>query len=90
MNRIDFHTVDFSKMEILDDYNYHSEDYHSYHLEFRVQEYPKESFLVTIDIWDDEWSIKPIHHIFKKTKYVFDDALKEKFIVGLKKVLAIS
>ncbi|MET3065101.1 hypothetical protein ABXV20_27565 [Bacillus paranthracis] len=89
MTRIDFYTVDFTKMEILDNYNYHNEDYHSYNLEFCVQEHPNERFLVTIDIWEDEWSIKPFYQMKAKTKYVLDDDLKEKFKNGLKKVLAI-
>lgn len=89
MDRINFHTVDFTKIEILDNYNYHNEDYHSYNLEFRVQEYPQQRFLVCIDIWNKEWRIGRIAQMHHKTDYIFDDALKEKFKFGLKKVLAI-
>lgn len=89
MDRINFHNVDFTKMEILDNYNYHSENYHSYNLEFRVQEYPQQRFLVCIDIWDEEWRIGKIAQMHHKTDYIFDDDLKEKFKNGVKKVLAI-
>ncbi|OFD52873.1 hypothetical protein BWGOE4_55970 [Bacillus mycoides] len=90
MNRIDFHTVDFSKVEILDNYNYHNENYHSYNLEFRLQEYPKERFLVCIDIWDEEWRIGRIAQMHHIKYYIFDDVLKEKFKIGLKKVLSLN
>ncbi|MCC2425441.1 hypothetical protein [Bacillus wiedmannii] len=90
MNRIDFHEVDFSKITIIDNYNYHNEEYHSYNLEFRIEEYPSESFLVCISVWDEEWNVGRIYQMRKKTHYVFDDELKEKFIIGLKKVLALS
>lgn len=90
MNRIDFHTVDFSKMNIIENYNYHSEDYHSYNLEFRIEEFPQESFLVCISVWDNDWNVGRIYQMKEKIHYVFDDVLKEKFIVGFKKVLSLS
>ncbi|HFJ9368787.1 hypothetical protein [Bacillus cereus group sp. BY6-1LC] len=89
MTRIDFHTVDFSKITIIDNYNYHSEDYHSYNLEFRVQEHPNERFLICVDIWDEEWRIGRIAQMHHEKYYILDDVLKEKFKNGLKKVLAI-
>lgn len=89
MKRIDFHEVDFQTMKIVDKYEYHNEDYHSYHLEFKLPDFPKESFLVTIDVWGNEWSVKPIHQMNRDKKYILDDELKEKFVAALKKILAI-
>lgn len=89
MKRIDLHKIDFEKMQIVDNYNYHGEDYHAYHVEFKLPDYPKESFLVTIDVWGNEWNVKPIHQMNRDRKYILDDTLKEKFVAALKKVLAI-
>lgn len=86
MTRIDFHQVNFEKMKIVDNYEYHSEDYHAYHLEFQISEFPKEKFLITIDVWGDDWSLKPIYQMHKKTKYMLDDELKERFITAFKKI----
>lgn len=90
MKRIDFHEIDFEKMKIVDNYNYHGENYHSYHLEFKLPEFPNESFLVSVSVWGNEWSFNHIYQMNRDKKYILDDELKEKFVAALKKVLAIS
>ncbi|MDX5942262.1 hypothetical protein [Bacillus cereus group sp. BfR-BA-00415] len=90
MKRIDFHEIDFEKMKIVDKYEYHSEDYHSYHLEFKLPKFPKESFLISISVWGNEWSFNHIYQMHRETKYILDSELKEKFVAALKKILAIS
>lgn len=90
MDRIDFHNVDFTKMEILDNYNYHSDDYHAYHLVFALSEFPQRKLLVVIDIWGNDWNLKPIHQLEPKIDYILDNELKEKFIIALKEILAIA
>ncbi len=90
MTRIDFHQIDFQNMKILENYNYHSENYHSYHLVFCVSEFPDIKLLNVIDVWDEEWNVKPIHQLNPKITYTLDDELKEKFISALKQILALS
>lgn len=90
MTRIDFHQIDFGNMKILENYNYHSENHHSYHLVFHLAEFPNIKLLNVIDIWDEEWNVKNIHQLNPKITYVLDDALKEKFISALKQILALS
>lgn len=89
MNRIDFYNIDFSKMSILENYNYHSDDYHSYHLVFALSEFPQRKLLVVIDIWGNNWNVKPIHQLEPKIDYILDDELKEKFTAALKTILSL-
>lgn len=90
MKRIDLHKIDFKKMKILENYNYHAEEYHSYHLVFEIPELPNTKLLTVVDVWGNEWNVKRIHQLEPKITYEFDDELKEIFITALKKVLAIS
>ncbi len=87
MTKIDFHQIDFQNMKILENYDYHSENYHAYHLVFHLAEFPQTKLLVVIDIWDEEWNVKPIHQLEPKVSYILDDELKEKFISSFKKIL---
>ncbi|BCC56650.1 MULTISPECIES: hypothetical protein [Bacillus] len=90
MKRIDFHEIDFEKMKIVENYNYHGEEYHSYHLVFEIPKLPNTKLLTVVDVWENEWNVKRIHQLEPKITYELDDALKEKFVAALKKVLAIS